>query len=364
MDAREPSRMSSSESPSMIVSPSSYPNSSMVIPNSGGMMPGMRISFSQMVSSGSKQMDGSSSLYQGDSVPSVRQCGVVSMGGPMKKKRGRPRKYGPDWNMALALCPVSSSSGYSNLNGSLMSNPNSSSMSELGVKKRGRPLGSGKKQQLDALGSAGICFTPHVLTVKAGEDIASKIMAFSQQGPQTVCILSANGAICNVTLRQPATSGGTVTYEGRFEIISLSGSFLLTETGGTRSRTGGLSVALAGSDGRVLGGVVAGMLLAATPVQVVMGSFIAEGKKPKAELKLDPSSVPPPQMSGFRSASGPPSQEGSLSESDDDDDPGSPAMNLSSSVGNFNNSGQHGQMMAGYGSIGGWTHSGHPSAQA
>ena len=41
-------------------------------------------------------------------------------------------------------------------------------------------------------------------------------MAFSQQGPRTVCILSANGAICNVTLRQPAMSGGTVTYEVPF----------------------------------------------------------------------------------------------------------------------------------------------------
>lgn len=45
------------------------------------------------------------------------------------------------------------------------------------------------------------------------QDIASKIMAFSQQGPRTVCILSANGAICNVTLRQPAMGGGTVSYE-------------------------------------------------------------------------------------------------------------------------------------------------------
>jgi Plants and Prokaryotes Conserved (PCC) domain len=56
--------------------------------------------------------------------------------------------------------------------------------------------------------------------------------------------------------------------QGRFEIISLSGSFLLAQDGGTRSRTGGLSVALAGSDGRVLGGCVAGMLMASTPVQV------------------------------------------------------------------------------------------------
>lgn len=45
------------------------------------------------------------------------------------------------------------------------------------------------------------------------QDVSSKIMSFSQHGPRAVCILSANGAISNVTLRQAATSGGTVTYE-------------------------------------------------------------------------------------------------------------------------------------------------------
>lgn len=45
------------------------------------------------------------------------------------------------------------------------------------------------------------------------QDIATKIMSFSQQGPRAVCILSANGAVSTVTLRQPASSGGTVTYE-------------------------------------------------------------------------------------------------------------------------------------------------------
>lgn len=57
--------------------------------------------------------------------------------------------------------------------------------------------------------------------------------------------------------------------QGRFEILSLSGSFLLTENGGQRSRTGGLSVSLSGPDGRVLGGGVAGLLTAATPIQVL-----------------------------------------------------------------------------------------------
>ena len=58
--------------------------------------------------------------------------------------------------------------------------------------------------------------------------------------------------------------------QGRFEILSLSGSFLLSENSGQRSRTGGLSVSLSGPDGRVLGGGVAGLLMAASPVQVLM----------------------------------------------------------------------------------------------
>lgn len=45
------------------------------------------------------------------------------------------------------------------------------------------------------------------------QDVSAKIMSFSQHGPRAVCILSANGAISNVTLRQAATSGGNVTYE-------------------------------------------------------------------------------------------------------------------------------------------------------
>ena len=38
-------------------------------------------------------------------------------------------------------------------------------------------------------------------------------MSFSQQGPRTTCIISATGALGTATLRQPATSGGIVTYE-------------------------------------------------------------------------------------------------------------------------------------------------------
>ncbi|XP_072094114.1 AT-hook motif nuclear-localized protein 1-like [Arachis hypogaea] len=116
--------------------------------------------------------------------------------------------------------------------------------------------------------SIGANFTPHFITANSGEDVTMKIISFSQQGPRAICILSANVVISSVTLRQPDSSGGTLTYEGRFEILSLSGSFMPNDDGGTRSRSGGMSISLASPDGRVVGGGVAGLLVAASPVQV------------------------------------------------------------------------------------------------
>lgn len=48
----------------------------------------------------------------------------------------------------------------------------------------------------------------------------------------------------------------------------MTGSFIPSESGGTRSRAGGMSVSLAGPDGRVFGGGLAGLFIAAGPVQV------------------------------------------------------------------------------------------------
>ncbi|XP_043708943.1 AT-hook motif nuclear-localized protein 10-like isoform X2 [Telopea speciosissima] len=250
----------------------------------------------------------------------------MNMGEPMKRKRGRPRKYGPGGTMALALTPTTPavpSGGFSSPSTATTTGTAAASSPSSMKKARGRPPGSSKKQQMSALGSAGIGFTPHVITVKAGEDVSSKIMSFSHHGPRAVCILSANGAISNVTLRQAATSGGTVTYEGRFEILSLSGSFLLSESGGQRS------------------GGVAGLLTAASPVQVVVGSFIADGRKEsKSTNQSEPSSAPPKLTPGGGAAgAGSPQSRGTLSESS-----GGPGSPLNQSTGACNNS--HPQGMA------------------
>lgn len=224
----------------------------------------------------------------------AQAVGAAPPGEPVKRKRGRPRKYGPEGTVSLAL---SSSS---------VSPPGPTST--LPRRGRGRPPGSGRKQQLASAGdllsgSAGMGFTPHIINVAVGEDVAAKITSFSQQGSKAVCVLSANGAVNTVTLRQPSSSGGTITYEGRLEILCLSGSFLLTEDSGSRNRMGGLSISLASPDGRVIGGGVGGMLIAASPVQVIVGSFSwgssktkhRKGEGSKARTMHTTSAPPPTQ---------------------------------------------------------------------
>ncbi|CAM0950268.1 unnamed protein product [Alopecurus aequalis] len=168
-------------------------------------------------------------------------------------------------------------------------------------RRRGRPRGSGRRQILATLGewyalSAGGSFTPHVIIVPSREDVVARIMSFSQKGPRSVCILAANGTISHVAFNQPGSSGSsgsTFNYEGLFEILQLTGSFTMSEEG--RRRTGGLSVSLAGPDGRVVGGVVAGTLRAATPIQVIVGSFLPNSVKQhqrRMGLQQPPSAVP------------------------------------------------------------------------
>ncbi|KAK9292781.1 hypothetical protein L1049_020761 [Liquidambar formosana] len=239
-------------------------------------------------SENSSQFGGGSTMAETPAVSVATPATEVT-----KKKRGRPRKYGPDGKVTLALSPM----------------PISASIPLTGEysawkRGRGRPGESVKKQhkfEFESSGervaySVGANFTPHVINVNAGEDVTMKIMSFSQQGSRAICILSANGTISNVTLRQPNSSGGTLTYEGRFEILSLSGSFMPTDNGGTKSRSGGMSVSLAGPDGRVVGGGLAGMLVAAGPVLVVVGSFLQghqQEQKPKKH-RIEPISATTP----------------------------------------------------------------------
>ncbi|KAL6996012.1 hypothetical protein U1Q18_006148 [Sarracenia purpurea var. burkii] len=82
----------------------------------------------------------------------------VNVGDPMmKKKRGRPRKYGPEGTIALALVPAPPIATGPNSTGAFSPAPHPSggglSSPSSSKKNRGRPPGSSKKQQMDALGN-------------------------------------------------------------------------------------------------------------------------------------------------------------------------------------------------------------------
>ncbi|XP_058183359.1 AT-hook motif nuclear-localized protein 14 isoform X2 [Rhododendron vialii] len=189
-----------------------------------------------------------------------------------KRKRGRPRKYATPEEAAAARKALLASSipkkkkkdkFVGGGGGGGGGDPSSFSVS-YSKKTPVAPPG---------VGNVGQGFTPHTLNVAAGEDVYQKIMLFMQQSKSEICILSASGSISNPSLRQPATFGGNITYEGRFDILSLSGSYIHTELGG---RSGGLSVCLSSTDGQIIGGGIGGPLKAAGPVQVIVGTFVID----------------------------------------------------------------------------------------
>ncbi|KAI5058551.1 hypothetical protein GOP47_0026721 [Adiantum capillus-veneris] len=138
---------------------------------------------------------------------------------------------------------------------------------------RGRPPGSKNKPKPPIIitRDSPNALRAHVLEIATGCDVVESVTNFARRRQRGVCILSGSGTVTNVTLRQPAAPGATVTLHGRFEILSLSGSFLPPPAppGAT-----GLTIYLAGGQGQVVGGSVVGALLASGPVVVIAASFL------------------------------------------------------------------------------------------
>ncbi|KAI3743897.1 hypothetical protein L1987_56965 [Smallanthus sonchifolius] len=137
---------------------------------------------------------------------------------------------------------------------------------------RGRPAGSKNKPKPPIIitRDSANALRSHVMEVANGCDIQESISSFASRRQRGVCILSGNGTVTNVTLKQPAAPGAVVNLHGRFEILSLSGSFLPPPAPPAAS---GLTVYLAGGQGQVVGGGVVGPLLASGPVVIMAASF-------------------------------------------------------------------------------------------
>ncbi|KAL1562034.1 AT-hook motif nuclear-localized protein 23-like [Salvia divinorum] len=142
----------------------------------------------------------------------------------------------------------------------------------VGRRPRGRPPGSKNKPKPPVIITRESANTlrAHILEIASGCDVFDAVATYARKRQRGICILSGTGTVTNVTLRQPAAAGSVVTLHGRFEILSLSGSFLPPPAppGATS-----LTIYLAGGQGQVVGGNVVGALIASGPVIIIASSF-------------------------------------------------------------------------------------------
>ncbi|PKI44126.1 hypothetical protein CRG98_035470 [Punica granatum] len=108
------------------------------------------------------------------------------------------------------------------------------------------------------------------MEVAGGADVLESMAIFARKRQRGVCVLSGSGAVANVTLRQAVGPGAAVALHGRFEILSLTGTFL---PGPAPPGSTGLTIYLAGGQGQVVGGSVVGSLTAAGPVMIIAATF-------------------------------------------------------------------------------------------
>ncbi|KAL0917480.1 hypothetical protein M5K25_012543 [Dendrobium thyrsiflorum] len=139
-----------------------------------------------------------------------------------------------------------------------------------GKRKRGRPPGMKNKPMFPVATWTPDAATlhPHVLEIPAGGDVAETIAAFAR-GCRIfgVCVLSASGRIAAAVLWEATPYPSTLTFQGSFDLLSMTATFLPGRSEGS------LAVTLAGLQGQVMGGVVAGPVVAAGNVIVVAATF-------------------------------------------------------------------------------------------
>ncbi|KAK2665761.1 hypothetical protein Ddye_004335 [Dipteronia dyeriana] len=152
-----------------------------------------------------------------------------------------------------------------------ITDPDHAPVTNSGRRPRGRPAGSKNKPKPPIIitRDSPNALRSHVLEISPGSDILDSVSNYARRRGRGVCVLSGNGSVTNVTLKQPGAAP-VVTLHGRFEILSLIGASLPPPA---PPGAGGLTIYLAGAQGQVVGGSVAGPLTAAGPVVLMAASF-------------------------------------------------------------------------------------------
>ncbi|WCJ28956.1 AT-hook motif nuclear-localized protein 20 [Euphorbia peplus] len=137
-------------------------------------------------------------------------------------------------------------------------------------KPRGRPPGSKNKPKPPIIitRESDTSLKPVILEIATGSDIIQSIMQLASKNHVGVTVLSATGMVGNITLRHPNAHAPSLSLHGPFHLLAFSGTFL------GPSRGYGFGVSLAGGQGQVFGGIVAGKVVAASLVMVVAATFM------------------------------------------------------------------------------------------
>lgn len=203
----------------------------------------------------------------------------------------RPRENAAAAASAAPTTPVSGGGG--GTGSASAGTPASGSALSAPRKPRGRPPGSKNKPKPPVVitRESESAMRPVVLELSAGSDVLECVSSFARHRRVGVSILSGSGAVTNVTLRHPASHSNVLTLHGRFDILSLAGTFLPTSAPAGSTPAGSalsspaspptasttvnspFTISLAGSQGQVIGGTVAGSLVAAGPVMLLVASF-------------------------------------------------------------------------------------------
>lgn len=144
---------------------------------------------------------------------------------------------------------------------------------ETNRRPQGRPAGSRNKSKppIIVMRDSADALKAHTMEVSSGCDVNESLLNFARRKQCGICMFSGTGCVTNVTLRQPASSGGIVTLYGRFEILSLLGSILPPPA---PPGITGLTIYLAGAQGQVVGGGMVGALIASGPIVIMAATFM------------------------------------------------------------------------------------------
>ena len=144
-------------------------------------------------------------------------------------------------------------------------------------KRRGRPPGSKNKPKPPVVitRESESAMHPVILELAAGSDIVASMSDFSLRRRTAVSVLSGTGSVSNVTIRHPSSPSSNIILHGRFDLLSLSGTILLPTSSSSNSPNKGFSILMCGPQGQVIGGTVAGPLMAADMVMILAALYSA-----------------------------------------------------------------------------------------